>query len=151
MNPHKLGPLTAHLASTLGPRRAAARLAACIEPALLDARQGADFIGVSLRKFHALRPDLPPPVVLATRVVRWKTAALRQYVENLTAAGPRPEPAQLAAARAQKQPGTPVGGKPAEAGKASVVSKASSGVRRRAVQSNHERLPFVASGRESLE
>jgi hypothetical protein len=59
-------------------------------------------LGVSLRKFHAMRTELPAPVVLGPRAVRWKAADLRRYVEDLVGVDHRPEPRQLSAALAKE-------------------------------------------------
>lgn len=133
---HAMGSLTAHLTSAIASRRQH-DLSQVVEPALLDARQGAQLLCVSLRKFHALRPHLPEPVTLGGRVVRWRTAELRSYVAALAAAATRPEPPQLAAARVSKQAvEEPSGGNKAEAGPSNPEREASRGPRKRAVPSN---------------
>lgn len=71
---------------------------------LLDARQGAQLMGISLRKFHAMRPVLPQPVVLGSRCVRWRLEELMNYVHGLqTTPEPRQEPPQLRAGRERRQ------------------------------------------------
>ena len=75
---------------------------------LLDARQAAVFLGVSLRTLYALRAagKLPMPVLLGERTVRYRRADLIAYVEGLQASATLPEPAQLVkgkrAARAEE-------------------------------------------------
>lgn len=103
MTTNKLpGKLTAHLESAFQATQPRPKPVS-VEPALLDARRAAALLSVSLRKFHSLRPQLPAPVVLGSRVVRWKTAALREYVELMEIAGPRTEPPQLAASRVERR------------------------------------------------
>jgi hypothetical protein len=72
-------------------------------PALLDAEAAACLLGVSLRKFHTMRCDLPAPVRLGVRVVRWKTADLFLYIENLCADATTTEPPQLRAGKEAKK------------------------------------------------
>lgn len=98
----KSGALTAHL-PTWVVAEVARESSTRVEPALLTVDQAAQLLGVSRRKFHSLRTGLPAPVVLGARVVRWRTADLRGYVEQLAATGPRSEPSHLAAARARKK------------------------------------------------
>jgi predicted DNA-binding transcriptional regulator AlpA len=125
MKPTSIGEaLTGHLRRT---RRAETDHQ--IEPALLDARQGAALLGVSLRKFHALRPTLPLPVVLSSRVVRWRTAELHLFVESLAADSDRGEPVQLAAARTRKRAGAKSGASEADTEVPPASSKATRGNR----------------------
>lgn len=72
-------------------------------PLLLDARDAAGYLSVSLRTLYALRAkgDLAPPVRLTERVVRYRRADLASYVEHLAAAA-IPEPSQLSAGKARK-------------------------------------------------
>lgn len=65
---------------------------------LLDARNAAAFLGVSLRTLYALRAsgELPPPVQLGERIVRYRRADLVAFTERLQAPAAIPEPAQLA-------------------------------------------------------
>ena len=65
---------------------------------LLDAKNAAAFLGVSLRTLYALRAsgDLPPPVQLGERIVRYRRADLVAFTERLQAPTVIPEPAQLA-------------------------------------------------------
>lgn len=93
-------------------------------------------LGVSLRKFQSMRPILPTPVVLGPRAVRWKTAELRRYVEELVGAGCRPEPPQLAAARRNEETLTQAGDVEVEGNAQSAVIKGRRGVGQRAVPSN---------------
>lgn len=70
---------------------------------LLDAKQAAATLGISERKFHALRaskaPWLPKPIALGPRLLRWPRAEL----EAAVVAAPRfegaDEPVSLAAGR----------------------------------------------------
>lgn len=73
---------------------------ATVEPALVPAAGGARILGVSLRTFHKLRPQLPAPVELGPRCLRWRVAELRQWIaERAAIATARPEPERLAKAR----------------------------------------------------
>lgn len=108
------------------------------EPALVDASQGAALLNVSVRKFHDLRAILPPPVVLSSRVVRWRTADLLQFVARLPATTDRPEPSQLAAARTNRRASLGNGAFAADKAPLPTQSKATRGGRQRAVQSNSE-------------
>jgi predicted DNA-binding transcriptional regulator AlpA len=94
-----LGSQTAHLATASIHASRAREFAYRIEPALINAKDAAQMLGVSVRKFHSMRADLPAPVLLGPRAVRWKTAELRKFVDELVEAGARSEPPQLAAAR----------------------------------------------------
>jgi hypothetical protein len=125
--------LTGHL---LPPRQPGLREA--IEPALVDAKAGARLLSVSPRKFHELRPLLPAPVVLSARVVRWKTADLRRYVEGLAGAEARPEPSQLAAARVKRRVADVCGADAADFAGSPRKPKTPRAVGKRAVQSNSE-------------
>lgn len=107
-----------------------------IDPALVDAKAGARLMSISVRKFHALRPELPPPVVLGARVVRWKTAELRRYVESLAAAHERTEPPQLAAARISRRDVAAFGARAEGSAAAGPEVKSRRGVGKRPVQSN---------------
>ena len=134
MKPKNIGEvLTGHLRRT---RRA--EVNHLIEPALLDARQGAALLGVSLRKFHALRPNLPLPVVLSSRVVRWRTAELHLFVESLVADPDRGEPVQLADARTRMRAGDKTGASEADREVAPAPCKSARGDWQRPVQSNPE-------------
>ncbi len=77
---------------------------------LLVAKDAAAFLGISLRKLYELRStgELPPPVRLSERIVRYRRADLEAYVESLASDSAIPEPAQLVAgkrrARAEAEP-----------------------------------------------
>jgi predicted DNA-binding transcriptional regulator AlpA len=122
-----------------------------IAPALLDAKAGASLLSVSLRKFHQLRDELPKPVRLSARVVRWRRSELLSYVENLAVAGERQdEPPQLAAGKARKHARTPkAGDRPgalsADSGAPTAETHAGRGVRLPMQQSNpgREGLPLA--------
>jgi predicted DNA-binding transcriptional regulator AlpA len=91
------GSLPAKSAATLP----AYATASCL---LLDSRQSAQFLGISVRKFHAMRAELPQPVVLGARCVRWRMEELLAFVHGLQAANePRMEPPQLRAGRQRRQ------------------------------------------------
>ena len=79
------------------------RMAAPVEPLLMSAVECAPFLGMSLRKFHLTRPDLPAPVVIGPRHVRWRRADLIAWVQALATAGEREEPAQLRAGKTAKR------------------------------------------------
>ncbi len=134
---NSMGKLTAHLTSAIAAGRQL-EPGARVEPALVDAKQAAHFLCVSLRGFHTLRPQLPAPVVLGGgRVVRWKTAELRSYVDGLAAAAARPEPPQLAAARVKKQGADDVrGAEAAEPAATGLKPQPRRGAGKRPVQSN---------------
>lgn len=72
------------------------------EKELLNFRESAALLGVSVRTFHALRAEawLPTPLELGPRLLRWRRAEL---LEALAKKAPRQaaraEPAQLANAR----------------------------------------------------
>lgn len=74
---------------------------------LLDPRQSAAYIGVSLRKFYDLRAtgQIPPPVQLGERTVRHRRADLEAYVAGIPAQNGVQEPRQLAAGRRRKSGG----------------------------------------------
>lgn len=69
---------------------------------LLNFREAAALLGVSVRSFHALRAEswFPPPLELGPRLLRWRRAEL---VQALAEKAPRQlfraEPEQLASAR----------------------------------------------------
>jgi predicted DNA-binding transcriptional regulator AlpA len=73
--------------------------------ALLDAKNGAAFLGISVRKFYQLRAQgaLPAPVRLGERTVRYRRSDLVTFVERLQVAESIPEPQQLAAGKAKRQ------------------------------------------------
>jgi predicted DNA-binding transcriptional regulator AlpA len=76
-----------------------------LAPALLNERQAAELLGVSTRKFHALRNEawFPLAVELGPRALRWYAEELLQAVANRA---PRrtvqAEPAHLARVRAER-------------------------------------------------
>ena len=70
---------------------------------LLSATESAGLLGMSLRKFHQTRPELPDPVVIGARHVRWRRADLVAWVESLTGVAERSEPSQLAAGKVKKR------------------------------------------------
>jgi predicted DNA-binding transcriptional regulator AlpA len=73
-------------------------------PLLLSAPESAAKLGMSVRRFHQLRPSLPQPVVLGPRHVRWRLADLVAWVEGLSANSEvRSEPPQLQAGRAARK------------------------------------------------
>jgi predicted DNA-binding transcriptional regulator AlpA len=73
-----------------------------IESELLNFREAAALMGISVRSFHALRaePWLPAPIVLSARLLRWRK---QELLDALAAKAPRQtsrnEPRQLASAR----------------------------------------------------
>lgn len=84
-----------------------------IKQLLLDAREAAALMGISVRLFHMLRPSLPSPVLLSQRAVRWRRSDLETHIAGLPAeSSTRPEPAQLMRGRAAKRAasGGPGGG-----------------------------------------
>ena len=64
---------------------------------LLDVEQAAAFYGVSLRTFYSMRArgEVPPPIQLSSRVVRYRRSDLVDAVQRLQAGMPAPEPAQF--------------------------------------------------------
>ena len=70
---------------------------------LLSATESAGLLGMSLRKFHQTRPELPDPVVIGARHVRWRRADLVAWVESLTGVADRSEPSQLVAGKTKKR------------------------------------------------
>lgn len=131
-----LGSRTAHLKSFIS-APAVSEPAAGIEPALVDARDAARMLSISLRAFHGMRSVLPKPVVLGVRAVRWKTSELRQFVEQLAGTHLRPEPPQLAAGRQAKRALQDQGGDHvAGPNHRPALSKAGSRAAQRPVQSN---------------
>jgi len=69
-------------------------------PFLLDARQSAALLGVSLRRYRDLckEPGFPSARILGPRSTRWIRAELEKYAVNLPV-GLRDEPQHLTAAR----------------------------------------------------
>jgi predicted DNA-binding transcriptional regulator AlpA len=82
---------------------------ATIQPYLLDAKESAALLGVSLRTFRDIlkTPDFPGARVLGPRCSRWVRPELEAYAAALPATKPG-EPPQLAAARAAKAAGQPI-------------------------------------------
>jgi predicted DNA-binding transcriptional regulator AlpA len=72
------------------------------EKELLNFRESAALLGVSIRTFHALRAEawMPAPLALGERLLRWRRAEL---IEALAERAPRQvaraKPQQLASAR----------------------------------------------------
>lgn len=83
-----------------------------IEAELLNFRQGATLLGISIRSFHQLRaePWFPAPLELGPRLLRWRRAEL---LEALATRAPRQtqrtEPAQLAGSRSTDANGPALG------------------------------------------
>jgi hypothetical protein len=74
-------------------------------PALLTDEQGAERLGVSLRKFHELRHEswFPRAIVLGPRHKRYSTEQLDACIPNIPREQtPAPEPLQLAKGRAAR-------------------------------------------------
>lgn len=73
-----------------------------IQPALLNEKQAAEFIGVSARKFHSLRsePWFPLAIELGPRCLRWhRDELLASIAKGAPRVGVQAEPDQLKAAR----------------------------------------------------
>ena len=105
------------------------------EPLLLTATEAASLLGMSVRQFHKLRPQLPAPVVLGPRHVRWRRADLCDWVVALDAESrTRPEPSQLRAGRVRKNSG--IGGQVAETNPRTAESEYACGSRRSVSLSN---------------
>lgn len=68
---------------------------------LLVAKDAAAFLGISLRKLYELRAagELPAPVRLGERIVRYRRSDLEAYVASLAGDASIPEPAQLVAGK----------------------------------------------------
>lgn len=77
--------------------------AASQERLLLSATEAASLLGMSLRKFHQTRPELPAPVVIGPRHVRWRRADLDRWVSDLATVSIRIEPAQLTAGKLKRR------------------------------------------------
>lgn len=74
---------------------------------LLDAREAAALMGISVRLFHKIRPTLPAPVVLSQRAVRFRRSDLEAHIAALQAdSSARPEPEQLMRGKAAKRGAT---------------------------------------------
>lgn len=82
-------------------------------PILLDARQSAELLGMSLRKFRddCKLPDFPPARSLGPRSTRWVRCELEAYAAALPPVR-RDEPPQLLAARAARAAGQPTANAP---------------------------------------
>jgi predicted DNA-binding transcriptional regulator AlpA len=76
---------------------------------LLDARQTAAFLGISLRSLRdlAMTEGFPPARAPGARSTRWVRPELEAYAAALPAIT-KPEPPQLTADRAAKVAGLPV-------------------------------------------
>lgn len=75
------------------------------EVELLNFREAAALLGVSVRTFHLLRAEswFPPPLALGPRLLRWRRAELLEALaEKAPRQAARAEPAQLANARGAK-------------------------------------------------
>jgi predicted DNA-binding transcriptional regulator AlpA len=81
-----------------------------MKPLLVDAKQGADEINVSLRLFRDLckRADFPKARELGPRCHRWVLSELEAWAAALPTVSQGNEPPQLAAAREAKAAGLPV-------------------------------------------
>lgn len=76
-----------------------------IEAELLNFRQGAALMGISIRSFHQLRaePWFPAPLELGPRLLRWRRAELMEALEKRAPRQTlRAEPVQLASVREQR-------------------------------------------------
>ncbi len=71
---------------------------------LLDVRQTAALLGISERHVYELRRrgELPAPVQLGPRIVRYRRNDIEQFANRLVAARDAQEPAQLAAGKAKR-------------------------------------------------
>ena len=76
---------------------------------LVDAKEGAALLGISLRTFRYLIKTAGSPAArsLGPRCQRWVRSELEQFAAELPTVQ-RDEPPQLAAARAAKEAGRPV-------------------------------------------
>ena len=56
---------------------------------LLDVRQVAEILGIAVRTVWRLSAagELPPPVRIGVRIVRWRLSDIEQYLENLAKTG----------------------------------------------------------------
>lgn len=138
--PAQAGAIEIHAALT-GHRRAIdehPQRVSAPEPLLLTATEAARLLGMSVRQFHKLRPQLPAPVVLGPRHVRWRRADMCDWVAALDAeSSARPEPTQLRAGKVRKNPG--VGGPVAETIACTAESEHLCGSRRSVSPSNSPR------------
>lgn len=80
--------------------------AAPTEPLLLQMDGAAALLGMSRRQFIRMRPNLPAPVVLGPRHVRWRRVDLAKWVAELEGVDEHQEPAQLKSSRIARK-GTP--------------------------------------------
>jgi predicted DNA-binding transcriptional regulator AlpA len=114
------------------------------EPLLLTALQSASLLGMSERRFHQLRPQLPAPVVLGVRHVRWKRSSLVAWVNSLESEGAqRPEPTQLRGSdKRRKKIGS--GGYLGETGSPSTESRADVGSQQSKSPSNSSQAQVLA-------
>lgn len=84
-------------------------------PILLDARQSAAFLGISLRKYRDLckEPGFPAARSMGgPHTTRWVRPELEAYAVSLPAAKKDDEPPQLAAARKARAAGLPTANAP---------------------------------------
>lgn len=77
------------------------------QPLNVAALDASRILGVSERKFHALRhtPGFPQPIQLGPRCLRWRVAELQTWNESQTAIGAQPEPARIRMARDVRRQG----------------------------------------------
>jgi predicted DNA-binding transcriptional regulator AlpA len=88
-----------------------------VVPELLNARQAAALLGVSLRTLHNRRRELPPAIILGPKCIRWRRADLVAWVAGLQPGDTeRREPAQLIAARARRHAAGDPAGEPGVTG-----------------------------------
>lgn len=76
------------------------------EPSFLNLKDAIAVLGISERKFHALRADglIPPPLALGPRCLRWPRDELIEAVKRLAARQTtKAEPPQLVKARAARK------------------------------------------------
>ena len=73
-------------------------------PALLNVAQAAQYLGVSERAFHYMRTraQVPPPVQLAPRVLRWARDDLDAAIAALPRQQTRAEPVNLLRGRIER-------------------------------------------------
>jgi predicted DNA-binding transcriptional regulator AlpA len=74
---------------------------------LVDAIAAAALLGLGLRLFHKLRHRelFPQPIAPGRHATRWRVAYLIAWTEDQATTGKRPEPAELAKARANRAAG----------------------------------------------
>jgi predicted DNA-binding transcriptional regulator AlpA len=79
---------------------------------IVDVIEAAALLGLGLRTFHKLRAsaDFPKARVLSTRAIRWKVADLIEWADRQATDAKRPEPIELATARAARRAASASGG-----------------------------------------